>query len=101
MIEHEEQTLEQETVRLYDDMRARSLIPLWRIEEATLSPQPRPTTLAWLWKWAELYDVAQRAGRLVPVERGGDRRWLLQIRRPDAASPVRELYRRGAQERCD
>jgi gentisate 1,2-dioxygenase len=58
MIEHEEQTLEQETVRLYDDMRARSLIPLWRIEEATLSPQPRPVTLAWLWKWAELYDVA-------------------------------------------
>ena len=32
MIEHEVQTLEQETARLYDDMQARSLIPLWREE---------------------------------------------------------------------
>ncbi|MGH2482809.1 MAG: cupin domain-containing protein, partial [Ktedonobacteraceae bacterium] len=74
MIEHKGQAHEQETARLYDDMQARSLIPLWHIEEATLTPQPRPGTLAWLWKWSDLYDVAQRAGHLVPVERGGDRR---------------------------
>src|SRR5215470_1354174 len=79
MIEHVEQTLEQETIRLYDDMRARSLMPLWRIEEATLSPQPMPSTLAWLWKWADLYDVARRAGRLVPVKRDGDRRAIALV----------------------
>ena len=54
MIEHEVQALEQEVVQLYDDMRTRSLIPLWRIEEATLTPQPRPSALAWLWKWSDL-----------------------------------------------
>jgi hypothetical protein len=32
MFEYEEQALEQETIRLYEDMRARSLMPLWRIE---------------------------------------------------------------------
>lgn len=35
---------------------------------------PRPKTLAWLWKWGDLYDIARRSGELVPVERGGDRR---------------------------
>jgi gentisate 1,2-dioxygenase len=74
MIEPEVTMIEQEISQLYEDIQACSLIPLWRIEEATLSPHPKPTTLAWLWKWADLYDVAERAGRLVPVERGGDRR---------------------------
>ena len=39
-----------------------------------MAKQPRPRTIPWLWKWATLYDVAQRSGKLVPIERGGDRR---------------------------
>ncbi len=74
MIENDVTATEQKTNQLYADMKAHSLIPLWSIEEATMPPQPRPATLAWLWKWGDLYDIAQRAGRLVPVERGGDRR---------------------------
>ena len=74
MIENEVTMFEQAVSQLYDDMQAHSLIPLWRIEEATLLTQPKAGTLAWLWKWVDLYDVAERAGRLVSVERGGDRR---------------------------
>src|SRR5258707_6668518 len=43
--------------------------------------QPRPKAVAWLWKWSDLYDIAQRSGRLVPVERGGDRR-AIALRNP-------------------
>jgi gentisate 1,2-dioxygenase len=39
-----------------------------------LGVAPSPKTQAWLWKWDGLYRIAQRAGALVPVERGGDRR---------------------------
>jgi gentisate 1,2-dioxygenase len=74
MIEHTLSTTESEASRLYEDMQANSLTALWRIEEAIMPQQPRPKAIPWLWKWADLYDVAQRAGRLVPVERGGDRR---------------------------
>lgn len=74
MIKRDVKTVEQDMARLYADMQAQALTPLWRIEEATLTPQPQPKTLAWLWKWADLYQIARRAGNLVPVERGGDRR---------------------------
>ncbi|HEY6405924.1 MAG TPA: hypothetical protein VIY29_00510, partial [Ktedonobacteraceae bacterium] len=74
MIEHTLPTTESEVSKLYEDMQANSLTALWRIEEAIMPQQPRPKAIPWLWKWADLYDVAQRAGSLVPVERGGDRR---------------------------
>jgi gentisate 1,2-dioxygenase len=37
-----------------------------------LTPQPR--TKAWLWRWNEVYSIAERAGELIPIDRGGDRR---------------------------
>jgi gentisate 1,2-dioxygenase len=60
--------------QLNRDMERNSLTPLWQIETNLMSRQPRPQTLAWLWKWPALYDIAERAGALVPIERGGDRR---------------------------
>lgn len=59
---------------LRTDMRARHLVPLWELEAEIMGLVPKPTTQAWLWRWDDLYDVAERAGALVPVERGGDRR---------------------------
>jgi gentisate 1,2-dioxygenase len=56
------------------DMAAGSLIPLWELEGEIMGLTPRPRTRAWMWRWDDLYDIAQRAGSLVPVERGGDRR---------------------------
>jgi gentisate 1,2-dioxygenase len=59
---------------LYRDMARGHLTALWRLEASILPPTPRPKALAWLWKWEDLYDIAQRSGNLVPIERGGDRR---------------------------
>jgi gentisate 1,2-dioxygenase len=59
---------------LRDDMRRAHLIPLWELEAKIMGLVPTPRTRAWRWRWSELYDIAERAGRLIPVERGGDRR---------------------------
>src|SRR5579863_2093597 len=37
---------------------------------------PLPTTQAWLWKWDDVLPLARRAGELITLERGGDRRVL-------------------------
>src|SRR5205823_14871153 len=60
-----------ETAQLNNDMKANYLTPLWQIEEEFMSVRPRPKIVPWLWKWSNLYSLAERAGRLVPVERGG------------------------------
>ena len=59
---------------LYQDMRSAHLTPLWTLEGDIMSTTPRPKSRPWMWKWSTLYDIAERAGRSVPVERGGDRR---------------------------
>jgi gentisate 1,2-dioxygenase len=56
------------------DMAAANLIPLWELEADSLGLDPQPRTQPWLWRWRAVYAVAERAGRLVPLERGGDRR---------------------------
>ena len=60
--------------QLRSDMRERHLIPLWELEAEIMGLVPAPRTLAWLWRWSDLYAIAERAGELVSVERGGDRR---------------------------
>ena len=67
---------EAEVAQLNNDMKVNYLTPLWQIEEEFMSVRPRPKMVSWLWKWSNLYTIAERAGRLVPVERGGDRRAL-------------------------
>jgi len=59
---------------LRSDMEAGHLTPLWELEGEIMGLTPRPKTQAWLWRWDDLYSIASRAGDLVPVERGGDRR---------------------------
>jgi gentisate 1,2-dioxygenase len=61
-----------ETLR--SDMKAGNLIPLWELEGEIMGLSPRPKTVPWLWHWEDLYGIAERAGELIPVERGGDRR---------------------------
>ena len=63
-----------DTETLYDDMKSNFLTPLWRIEESIMPLQPKPKAVPWLWKWQTLHDIAERSGKLVPIERGGDRR---------------------------
>jgi len=59
---------------LRDEMERRHMIPLWELEAEIMGVLPKPRTVPWLWRWENLYSIAERAGELVPVERGGDRR---------------------------
>jgi len=77
VIEHNKQDamrIETDVTQLYDDMHTNALTPLWRIEESLMALEPRPKALPWLWKWEMLHEIAERSGRLVPIDRGGDRR---------------------------
>ncbi len=62
------------TEQLREAMQRRRLIPLWEMEAEIMGFRPNPTTQPWLWSWDDLYDTAERAGHLVTMERGGDRR---------------------------
>ncbi|HET6241001.1 MAG TPA: cupin domain-containing protein, partial [Arthrobacter sp.] len=67
----------EETVRLeqlYKDFESENLIPLWT-QIADLMPMvPSPKAVPHVWRWNDLYPLAARAGDLVPVGRGGERR---------------------------
>jgi gentisate 1,2-dioxygenase len=59
---------------LYRGFERELLIPLWT-EIGDLMPlHPRSKALAHRWRWDSLRELAARAGELVPVGRGGERR---------------------------
>ncbi len=61
---------------LYGALAATDLQPLWT-QAATLMPsQPAPETRPWLWRWQTVLPLAERAGQLIDITRGGDRRVL-------------------------
>ena len=57
-------------------LAAHDLKPLWKIAKQLMPEVPLPTTQAWLWKWDHVLPLAKRAGELITLERGGDRRVL-------------------------
>lgn len=57
-------------------LAAKGMRPLWRVGREILSSVPLPTTQAWMWKWDTILPLAKRAGEVVTLERGGDRRVL-------------------------
>ncbi len=63
-----------ELTQLYEDFDAHHLIPLWTQIGDLMPMHPKPEAVAHVWKWSTLYPLAQRAGDLVPVGRGGERR---------------------------
>jgi len=58
----------------YEDLAAAQLIPLWTAIGDLMPSTPRSHAHAHLWSWSELCNAAERAGALVPVGRGGERR---------------------------
>jgi gentisate 1,2-dioxygenase len=60
---------------LYDDLSEAYLQPLWAMHDI-LTSEPRPKTVPFRWKGLEMRKLAARAGDLVPVGGGGDRRVL-------------------------
>jgi gentisate 1,2-dioxygenase len=66
--------LEADFEKLYKEMDRNHLQPLWTEERAIVPVQPHSRAVPWLWKGSRLFDFARRAGDLVTLERGGDRR---------------------------
>jgi gentisate 1,2-dioxygenase len=60
----------------YADVAAYDLQPLWTQRSVLLTPQPRPAAVPFVWGWSRVAELAQRAGQLVGIDRGGDRRVL-------------------------
>jgi len=60
----------------YHDLTSHDLAPLWTQSETLMPPQPLPKTRPWLWKWSTLQALGARAGKLISIDRGGDRRVL-------------------------
>lgn len=61
--------------RLYADLGAHGLQPLWELR-GLLTPTPTVRSVPHHWPAKHLRELGERAGRLVPVDRGGDRRVL-------------------------
>jgi gentisate 1,2-dioxygenase len=74
-------TKARDTVEIgYDEfcgaLAAKDLQPLWTQAARLMPREPMPRTLPWLWKWTTVLPLAQRAGQLITIERGGERRVL-------------------------
>ncbi len=64
----------EELAALYRDMQDELLVPLWHVIDGLMPTVPTPHALAHRWQWRTLAATAARAGALVPVGRGGERR---------------------------
>lgn len=63
-----------ELEQLYRGFEQELLVPLWT-EIGDLMPlAPRSRAIPHVWRWAKLLELADQAGHLVPVGRGGERR---------------------------
>jgi gentisate 1,2-dioxygenase len=60
--------------RLHDDFAAAGLAPLWSQRANLMSDVPSPRARPHRWRWDDVLPLATRAGDLVPVGRGGERR---------------------------
>jgi gentisate 1,2-dioxygenase len=59
---------------LYRDFEAELLVPLWTEIGNLMPTSPTSDAVPHRWSWPTLLDAATRAGHLVPVGRGGERR---------------------------
>src|SRR5438105_3318432 len=59
---------------LYKDLTREYLAPLWTQVGELMPAQPTPSARPHVWPWKTLFGLAERAGDLVRVERGGERR---------------------------
>ncbi|MFI6585977.1 cupin domain-containing protein [Embleya sp. NPDC050493] len=61
---------------LYRGFARELLVPLWTEIGDLMPTHPRSRAVPHLWKWRNLLRLAEQAGELVPVGRGGERRAL-------------------------
>jgi gentisate 1,2-dioxygenase len=60
--------------QLYRGFEQELLVPLWTEIGDLMPPHPRSKASPHLWRWERLVGLADQAGQLVPVGRGGERR---------------------------
>lgn len=60
--------------KLYADFKDQHLNPLWTQLGDLMPRHPRPKAVPHVWRWKDLFPLAQASGKLVPVGRGGERR---------------------------
>ena len=83
-------THEADLQRLYDDFAVANLIPLWTQIGSLMPEFPAPAAQPYHWAWSQLLPLAERAGTLVPVGRGGERR---AIALADLGLAITDLWR--------
>ncbi|MFD7599704.1 cupin domain-containing protein [Streptomyces mirabilis] len=59
---------------LYRGFESESMVPLWTEIGELMPTTPVSKALPHLWRWRNLLPMAEQAGQLVPVGRGGERR---------------------------
>lgn len=59
---------------LYRSFDKAHMVPLWSEIGELMPESPRPAAIPFTWRWADLLPLAEEAGALVPVGRGGERR---------------------------
>ena len=60
--------------QLYRGFEQEMLVPLWTQIGDLMPAHPSSKAAAHLWRWDQLLKLADEAGRIVPVGRGGERR---------------------------
>lgn len=60
--------------KLYHGFEQELLVPLWTEIGGLMPNEPNSKATAHLWRWDRLLELADEAGRIVPVGRGGERR---------------------------
>ncbi|MCE4269075.1 cupin domain-containing protein [Rhodococcus globerulus] len=63
-----------ELEELYRGFESELLVPLWTEIGDLMPAHPRSRAVPHLWKWENLVRLAEQAGEIVPVGRGGERR---------------------------
>ncbi|MFJ9381317.1 cupin domain-containing protein [Streptomyces sp. NPDC101455] len=59
---------------LYRGFEQELLVPLWTEIGELMPAEPASKALPYRWRWRDLLPLAEQAGHLVPVGRGGERR---------------------------
>jgi gentisate 1,2-dioxygenase len=68
------ETIVDELPELYHELERLHMVPLWEIAPRLLPREPQPLVIPYLWRWSEIAPLAHRSAKLVPIERGGERR---------------------------
>lgn len=62
--------------RMYATLDQLNIKGRWLLRDTALPDTPSAQSVPWLWQWDAVRELALESSRLIPVDRGGDRRVL-------------------------